>query len=59
LCDLDKKLVAVSQTSNSILSQKSKDIVLSWTHQLPEGIDICPGGLNVYTNVFDESNIQR
>jgi peptidoglycan hydrolase-like protein with peptidoglycan-binding domain len=29
LCDLDKKLVAVSQTSNSILSQKSKDIVLS------------------------------
>ena len=57
LCDEDKNLVAIAKTNTSILSQKSKDINLSWSHQLPEKIDVCPGGINVYTNVFDEKNI--
>jgi len=39
-------------------AQKGKEINLSWAHLIPEGTDICPGGVNAYTNVFDEKNIQ-
>jgi peptidoglycan hydrolase-like protein with peptidoglycan-binding domain len=59
LCNSDKQVVAISKSQSEILAQKSKDFVLSWSHTLPDGIDICPGGLNVYTNVFDEKNIQK
>ncbi len=59
LCDSDGKLVAISKSQSDILAQKSRDFVLSWSHVLPVGVDICPGGLNVYTNVFDEGNIQK
>jgi hypothetical protein len=53
------QVVAISKSQSDILAQKSRDFVLSWNHALPEGIDICPGALNVYTNIFDEGNIQK
>lgn len=59
LCDANAKVVAISRTNTDVLAQKSKETTLSWTHQMPEGIDVCPEGLQVYTNVFDENNILR
>jgi hypothetical protein len=50
--------VALAQTSNELKAQTSQSISLSWTHQLPESIAICSGGLNVYTNTMDKENIQ-
>ncbi len=58
LCDSEQNLVALAQTSNELKAQTSQSISLSWTHQLPESIAICSGGLNVYTNTMDKENIQ-
>jgi len=58
LCDQEQNLVAVAQTTNEIMAQNSQTVALSWTHQLPASIAICPGGLNVYTNTMDENNVK-
>ena len=58
LCDSEQNLVALAQTDNELTAQASQSMSLSWTHQLPESIAICPGGINVYTNTMDERNVQ-
>lgn len=57
LCDANNNAIAVSQTNTSISSQENKAINLSWTNKMDENISVCPGGLQVYTNVFDKNNI--
>lgn len=58
LCDSEQNLVALAQTNNELMAQVSQPMSLSWTHQLPEPVAICPGGLNVYTNTMDEGNVK-
>jgi peptidoglycan hydrolase-like protein with peptidoglycan-binding domain len=57
LCDGNNAVVAISQTNTSVMAKGNKNINLSWTNRMDKNISICPGGLQVYTNVFDKSNI--
>lgn len=57
LCDSSNSVVAVSRGVMGIKSNKKVDASFSWTNEISKESVVCPGGLNVYTNVFDKNNL--
>ena len=57
ICDQNDQVVGISKTIlNNVLANSSQNFYLSWTHNLPDEIKVCQGGLFVTTNTLDASN---
>jgi hypothetical protein len=57
LCNSQNSVVAISKSIVNLEAQKNRRASFSWEHTIDKNVNVCPGGLQAYTNVFDNNNI--
>lgn len=57
LCNSQNSVVAISKSIVNLEAQKNRRASFSWEHAIDKNVNVCPGGLQAYTNVFDNNNI--